>query len=84
MGPADRLAWIEKALAARLDAVKRAKAALEPLYAALSDEQKKMFDQFVPTGAMRDRMRDRMRRHFERRGDGPAGPPGQPGRPPQQ
>jgi hypothetical protein len=76
MGPAERLGWVEKALAARLDAVKRAKGAIEPLYAGLSDDQKKTFDRFVPTGGMRPAMRERM----ERRGP----PPGQPGQPPRQ
>ena len=87
MSPAERLGWFEKAIAARADAVKRAKAAIEPLYAGLSDDQKKLFDRFVPTGGMRDdnfaerreRMRDRMRERMERRGQQP-GQPGQPQR----
>lgn len=80
MSPAERLGWVEKAVAARLDAVKRAKAAIEPLYAGLSDDQKKLFDRFIPTGGqgadMRERMRERMQ---QRRGQ----QPGQPGQPPQ-
>lgn len=71
MGPGERLGWVEKALAARLDAVKRAKAALEPLYAALGDEQKKTFDRFVPTGGRRGEMREGM----PRRGPQPGQPP---------
>lgn len=73
MSPAERIGWYEKALAARLDAVKRARAALEPLYAGLSDDQKKLFDRFVPTGGaragMRDQMRERMRERREERRD---------------
>lgn len=85
MGPGERLGWVEKALAARLDAVKRAKAALEPLYAALSDEQKKTFDRFVPTGGRRGGMHERMQRRMERRGQQqPGQPPAQPGQPPRQ
>jgi hypothetical protein len=86
MSPGERLGWFEKAVAARLDAVKRARAAIEPLYAALGDDQKKTFDRFIPTGGMRadfrDRMRDRMRERMERRGQQP-GQPGQPGQPAQ-
>ena len=81
MSPAERLGWVEKAIAARLDAVKRAKAALEPLYAGLSDDQKKLFDRFIPTGGQgadfRERMRERMQ---QRRGQQP-GQPGQPAQP---
>jgi hypothetical protein len=84
MGPAERIALLEKPLAARLDAVKRAQAAIGPLYAALSDDQKKTFDRFVPTGGMRadmrERMRERMQRRMERRGQQP-GQPGQPAQP---
>ncbi len=91
MNPAERLAWFEKAVTARADAVKRARATMEPLYAALSDDQKKMFDRFVPTGGMRDdrmadrreRMRERMQRRMEHRDHTP-GQPGQPGQPRQQ
>ncbi len=91
VGPAERLGWVETALAARLDAVKRSRAALGPLYAALGDEQKKTFDRFVPTGGMRgdgfaerrERMRERMQRDLERRGQQPGAPgqPAQPGQP---
>lgn len=84
MSPPERLAWFEKAITARADAVKRAKAAIDPLYAALSDDQKKLFDRFVPTGGMRDdrfaQRRERMRERMERRGQQPA----QPGQPRQQ
>jgi hypothetical protein len=88
MSPGERLGWYEKAVTARADAVKRAKAAIEPLYAGLSDDQKKLFDRFVPTGGARDdrfaerreRMRERMERRMERRGE----QPGQPGQPRQQ
>ncbi len=82
MSPPERLAWFEKAITARADAVKRARAAIDPLYAALSDDQKKLFDRFVPTGGMRDdrfaerreRMRERMERRMERRGQQPSQP----------
>jgi len=89
LNPAERLAWTEKALTARLDAVKRAKAAFEPLYAALGDEQKKTFDRLVPTGGrwggMRDRVRQHMRQRMEhRRGERPNSPPAQPGQPQRQ
>jgi hypothetical protein len=84
MSPAERLVWFEKAITARLDAVKRSRAAMEPLYAALSEDQKKMFDRFIPTRAMRgdfrDRMRERMQERRERRGQQP-GQPAQPGQP---
>ena len=88
MSPPERLGWFEKAVTARADAVKRAKAAIDPLYAGLSDDQKKLFDRFVPTGGMRDdrmaqrreRMRERMERRMERRGQ----QPGQPAQPRQQ
>jgi hypothetical protein len=39
-----RLAWKEKALSAWLEVVKRTRAAVGPLYAALNDEQKAEFD----------------------------------------
>jgi hypothetical protein len=87
LNPAERLAWHEKALGARLDAAKSARAAFEPLYAALSDAQKQTLDRLVPTGgrwAMRERMRERMRQHMERRGQQPGQPPAQPGQPPRQ
>lgn len=91
MNPAERLAWFEKAVTARADAVKRARATMEPLYASLGDDQKKLFDRFVPTGAMgddrmadrRERMRERMERRMEHRGHPPGQPP-QPGQPRQQ
>jgi Spy/CpxP family protein refolding chaperone len=44
----DRLAANEKALNARLDALHKYKAVVDPLYAALSDEQKKTADELVP------------------------------------
>jgi hypothetical protein len=81
MSPAERLGWFEKAITARLDAVKRSRAAMEPLYAALSDEQKKMFDRFIPTSAMRGDFRERMRERRERRGQQQPGQPAQPGQP---
>jgi hypothetical protein len=88
MSSPERLGWFEKAITARADAVKRAKAAIDPLYASLSDDQKKLFDRFVPTGGMRDdrmaerreRMRERRERRMERRGE----QPGQPAQPRQQ
>lgn len=88
MNPAERLGWFEKAIAARADAVKRARATLEPLYASLGDDQKKTFDRFIPTGGYRgdgfadrrERMRDRIRDHMQRRGQQP-GEPGQPKQP---
>lgn len=84
MNPAERLGWFEKAVAARLDAVKRARAAIEPLYAALGDEQKKTFDRFIPTGGMRGDFRDRMRERMEQRRGQQPGEPGQPAQPRQQ
>jgi hypothetical protein len=49
----DRLALHEKMLSAHLDAVRRMKAAVEPLYASFSDEQKKTADDVVsPMGMM--------------------------------
>ena len=50
----DRLAAQQKALATRLDAAKALEAAAKPLYAALSDEQKKVADQLFasPMGMM--------------------------------
>ena len=84
MTPAERLGWYEKAVTARLDAVKRSRAAIEPLYASLSPDQKQTFDRFVPTGgeraAFRERMRERMQERRERRGQQP-GQPAQPGQP---
>ena len=49
----DRLALHEKMLSAHLDAVRRMKAAVEPLYASFSDEQKRTADELVsPMGMM--------------------------------
>jgi hypothetical protein len=42
----------EKHLTLHLEALKRTKAALDPLYAALSDEQKKTADQILGHGMM--------------------------------
>ena len=43
----DKLAPREKALTARLDALRKYSAAVDPLYAALSDEQKKKADELM-------------------------------------
>jgi LTXXQ motif family protein len=43
----DRLDRMEKMMTAMLDAVKATKSALAPLYAVLTDEQKKMADQLI-------------------------------------
>jgi LTXXQ motif family protein len=43
----DKLAMREKMMTAHLDALHRFKAAIEPLYAALSDEQKKTADELL-------------------------------------
>jgi hypothetical protein len=43
----DRLDRMERMMTVMLDAVKATRSALEPLYAALSDEQKKMADQLI-------------------------------------
>ena len=50
----DKLAAREKMLTARLDALRKLWAAVEPLYAALSDEQKKTADELLmgPMGMM--------------------------------
>jgi hypothetical protein len=50
----DKLAAREKMLSARLDAVRKLKAAAEPLYAALSADQKKTADEIMvsPMGMM--------------------------------
>ena len=50
----ERLATREKFLTARLDALRNLKAAVDPLYAALSDEQKKTADEIMltPMGMM--------------------------------
>ncbi len=55
----DRLAAREKALNARLDALQKYQAVVDPLYAALSDEQKRTADELVPGmigGGMMDRV----------------------------
>ena len=43
----DKLAMQEKMMTAHLDALHRFRAAIEPLYAALSDEQKKTADELL-------------------------------------
>jgi hypothetical protein len=50
----EKLVAREKAMTAHLDALRRLKAAVEPLYAALSDDQKKTADQLMigPMGIM--------------------------------
>jgi len=50
----DKLAAREKMLATRLEALRKLKAAVDPLYAALSDEQKKTADELImgPMGMM--------------------------------
>jgi LTXXQ motif family protein len=50
----DKLAMREKMMTAHLEALHRLKAAVEPLYAALSDEQKKTADEVLigPMGMM--------------------------------
>jgi hypothetical protein len=50
----DKLALREKTMAAHLEALRRLKAAVDPLYAALSDEQKKTADELLmgPMGMM--------------------------------
>jgi hypothetical protein len=50
----DKLATREKMLTARLEALRKLKAAVDPLYAALSDEQKKTADELFmgPMGMM--------------------------------
>jgi LTXXQ motif family protein len=50
----DRFAAREKMMAARLDALRRLKSAVDPLYAALSDDQKKTADELLmsPMGMM--------------------------------
>ncbi len=42
-----RLAAREKVMTARLDAVQKLKAAVDPLYAALTDEQKKVAEKLT-------------------------------------
>jgi len=81
MNPAERLAWQETALAARLDAVKRSRAAFAPLYATFSDDQKKTYDRLMPSpGARGMAMRDRMRQRMEERREHRGMPPGEPRR----
>jgi hypothetical protein len=50
----DKLAMREKMMTAHLEALRRFKAAVDPLYAALSDEQKKTADELLigPMGMM--------------------------------
>ena len=50
----DKLATREKMLTARLEALRKLKATVDPLYAALSDEQKKTADELImgPMGMM--------------------------------
>lgn len=50
----DRLAMREKMMTAHLEALRKLKAAVDPLYAALTDEQKKAADQLMlsPMGMM--------------------------------
>ncbi|MBI3198499.1 MAG: Spy/CpxP family protein refolding chaperone [Rhodospirillales bacterium] len=50
----DRLGHYEKTLAARLETVRALKAAVDPLYASLSDDQKKVADELLmgPMGIM--------------------------------
>jgi len=50
----DKLATREKMLTARLEALRKLKAAVDPLYASLSDEQKKTADELImgPMGMM--------------------------------
>jgi hypothetical protein len=51
---ADKLATREKMLTARLEALRKLKAAVDPLYAALNDGQKKTADELFmgPRGMM--------------------------------
>jgi hypothetical protein len=48
----DKLAMREKMMTAHLDALRKLKAAVDPLYAALSDEQKKTADEIMRMGPM--------------------------------
>jgi LTXXQ motif family protein len=50
----DKLSSREKMMTARLEALRKLKAAVDPLYAALSDEQKKTADELImgPMGMM--------------------------------
>jgi hypothetical protein len=47
MSAPDRLDRMEKIMSAMLETVKATKAALEPLYAVLSEQQKKVADQLI-------------------------------------
>jgi LTXXQ motif family protein len=48
----DKLAMREKMMTAHLDALRKLKAVVDPLYAALSDEQKKTADEIMLMGPM--------------------------------
>jgi hypothetical protein len=48
----DKLAMREKMMTAHLDTLRKLKAAVDPLYAALSDEQKKTADEIMLMGPM--------------------------------
>lgn len=50
----DRLATREKMLSTQLEALRKFKSAIDPLYAALNDEQKKTADELLmsPMGMM--------------------------------
>ena len=50
----ERLAHYEKTLTARLETIRALKAAVDPLYASLSDDQKKLADELLmgPMGVM--------------------------------
>ncbi len=72
----ERMAAMEKSLGARYEALKATRATMDPLYAALTDEQKKVFDRFIPArGGMGPRAHKghRHHHHFEHgdRRDGP-------------
>jgi hypothetical protein len=58
MSAPDRLDHMEKMMSAMLETVKATKAALTPLYAVLTEEQKKMADQLIdgPMGMGMGRM----------------------------
>ena len=58
----DRLAAREKLLSGRLDGLRKYKAAVDPLYAVLGDEQKKTADELMEMGGgmMRGEMMGRM------------------------
>jgi len=46
----EKLAYRENAMTAHLEALRKLKTAVEPLYAALSDDQKKTADQLLASG----------------------------------